>query len=597
MNETLNATFNSEASIYDSTVEYLMLDYHQVLSEVLSCIDFESDDSFTILDAGCGTGNLIKLLAERFPKATIYGLDFSSEMLDVAQKKNLSATFIEGDIFNVENMPLPNFDLIVVSFVFHNFSNDKEHLDAMKKLNNMLSVNGKLIVADLIDPGNECNVKESKLVSLMKKHQLSDVKIENWIETLRKEDRPLTLKRNVELLSETNYTDVLYRYFPDSYSAIFVASKVLDTIQLKAELISYGVRPNDYSCELYCLQNPKNITKTGNNGIFLTVNGLDVLVGINHTVNADSPYIFEKNGNDYILSKNGKCISAAIEPIHIPDWAFYPVHVHSSTYNKFNDDSNDQFSNYFVYEGHGYIHLAYKACSFNDCEKCRFCSVKRREDGADNSSEDICNALRDVLKFIPDTVHICLGGGTYIPFSKNVEYFEDIAKLIRSEGKKNPIWIEMIPPEIDQIQRLIDAGATSFGFNIEIWDNDTRKILCPGKSAVPKEQYISAFKYVIDVLGADRVGSCLIVGLDKRENLISAIDELLEMGVQPCILLFKDYDTQMDDISIPVQYLRDFYFISKYAAEKAKMRNMYFKNSQGCLKCNCCTIMHDLQNI
>ena len=596
MNEAVNATFNSEASIYDSTVDYLILDYHQILLDILSHIEFESDDSFTILDAGCGTGNLIKLLVERFPNAKIYGLDFSNDMLEIAKKKNPSVSFIEGDIFDVENLPLPSFDLIVVSFVLHNFINEDEHLKAMQTLNNMLSVNGKLIMADLIDPDKENSIKEEKLITLMKKHQLSDEIIDKWISTLRIEDHPLTIKRNAELLIETNYTDVSYKYFPDSYSAIFVAYKVIDVIQIKLELISFGVRPNDCSRELFIKQNPQNITKTGNNGILLTIDGLDVLVGINHTVNTKSPYLFEKIGDSYILSKRTKHISSKIEPIRIPDWAFKRVHVHSSYNSDLNDFSYDQFSNFFVYEGHGYIHLAYKSCSFSDHEKCKFCSVKRRGDNVDNSSEDVCNALREVLTSIPDSVHICLGGGTYLPFSKNVEYFEDIVKEIRSEGKKNPIWIEMIPPEINQIKRLIDAGATSFGFNIEIWDDDTRRLICPGKSVVSKEQYISAFKFVIDTLGADCVGSCLIVGLDKKENLIKAVDELLELGVQPCILPYKNYDTSLNDYHVPEQYLRDFYYISKYTAEKAKVKNMYFKNSQGCLKCNCCTIMHDLQN-
>ena len=138
-------------------------------------------------------------------------------------------------------------------------------------------------------------------------------------------------------------------------------------------MISFGVRPNDCSRELFIKQNPQNITKTGNNGILLTIDGLDVLVGINHTVNTKSPYLFEKIGDSYILSKRTKHISSKIEPIRIPDWAFKRVHVHSSYNSDLNDFSYDQFSNFFVYEGHGYIHLAYKSCSFSDHKKCKFC--------------------------------------------------------------------------------------------------------------------------------------------------------------------------------------------------------------------------------
>ena len=40
-----------------------------------------------IYDLGCGTGKLTRLLAERWPEATIIGLDHSQEMLEKADKE------------------------------------------------------------------------------------------------------------------------------------------------------------------------------------------------------------------------------------------------------------------------------------------------------------------------------------------------------------------------------------------------------------------------------------------------------------------------------------------------------------------------------
>lgn len=589
MDTLLQNTFNNEAAIYDETTQYLILDYNSVLKQVVQQINVKKTAKLNILDVGCGTGNLLMLLRKEYSYANLYALDFSEDMLNIAKAKRIpNVKYINADLNDVESLDLPYFDVIIASFVFHNFKLEEEHRQAMNVLNKMLSVNGRLIVADLIDPGLSAKRKmhRRKLVKQMRAHNLQNAEIMRWLITLEEEDTPLTVQQNIDILHKSGYVDVHANVSNDSYSAIIVGRKKTDIIQVKAELISNGVQPNHLSKELYLAQNPKNITKTGNNGIFLTLNGLDVLVGINHTTNEQSPYIFAKREKKFILSKYGSPIDLEVRPIIMPDWAFTPIE---------SGIPEDCFSNYFVYEGHGYIHLAYKSCSFSDDEKCKFCSVKRRTESNDNDVDAICFALETTLPAIPDDVHICLGGGTYLPVKENIAFFKKIIQVIRKHGKRNPIWVEMIPTETSYIQELIDAGATSFGFNIEIWDDARRLQICPGKSRIAKGVYLQACKYVVESLGPDSVGACLIVGLDSRENTMIAIDKLLEYGIQPCVLMYKNYDTDLGGYVVPESYQRDYVFLSNYAAKRANDLGMYFSNSQGCLKCNCCTIMHDLQ--
>ncbi|MBI2174972.1 MAG: class I SAM-dependent methyltransferase [Candidatus Omnitrophica bacterium] len=49
--------------------------------------DIQSDCSLSILDAPCGTGELIRWLLPKLPKARIVGVDGSAAMLDVARQK------------------------------------------------------------------------------------------------------------------------------------------------------------------------------------------------------------------------------------------------------------------------------------------------------------------------------------------------------------------------------------------------------------------------------------------------------------------------------------------------------------------------------
>jgi trans-aconitate 2-methyltransferase len=55
-----------------------------------------------IFDLGCGTGHITRLLAERWPMATVYGLDNSAEMLRKAQKEIAAAAESESITSRVE---------------------------------------------------------------------------------------------------------------------------------------------------------------------------------------------------------------------------------------------------------------------------------------------------------------------------------------------------------------------------------------------------------------------------------------------------------------------------------------------------------------
>jgi trans-aconitate 2-methyltransferase len=81
--------------------------YHRVSApqttwgkEVLDRLALTGDE--TVLDAGCGTGKLTQLLAERLPRGHVVALDASKDMLSVASKELASfgarVTFLEASL-------------------------------------------------------------------------------------------------------------------------------------------------------------------------------------------------------------------------------------------------------------------------------------------------------------------------------------------------------------------------------------------------------------------------------------------------------------------------------------------------------------------
>ena len=70
-----------------------------------------------IVDLGCGTGNSTALLTDRWPDASLIGVDGSTEMLDQADQSGLHAVWQEADIATWQ--PASPVDLIFSNAALH----------------------------------------------------------------------------------------------------------------------------------------------------------------------------------------------------------------------------------------------------------------------------------------------------------------------------------------------------------------------------------------------------------------------------------------------------------------------------------------------
>lgn len=76
-----------------------------------------------IVDGGCGTGGLTKLLAERYPEAEVTGVDLNSPMLDVAKEENSreNIEYRQENLLNFEE----NADIYAVFGTVNHFNEDE----------------------------------------------------------------------------------------------------------------------------------------------------------------------------------------------------------------------------------------------------------------------------------------------------------------------------------------------------------------------------------------------------------------------------------------------------------------------------------------
>jgi ubiquinone/menaquinone biosynthesis C-methylase UbiE len=139
---------------YDRGIQLLTLGRIQRVKERIA--NNYVHEGIRVLEVGCGTGTLTRMMAER--GATVTGIDASPRMLAEAEKKvhdthleqyvalkHMEAALI-GDRF-----PAASFDLIVSTLVFSEFPLDEQRL-VLEACQKLLTPKGRLLIADEVIP-------------------------------------------------------------------------------------------------------------------------------------------------------------------------------------------------------------------------------------------------------------------------------------------------------------------------------------------------------------------------------------------------------------------------------------------------------------
>ena len=145
--------FNDIAPTYDRLNHILSLDIDKLWRKRVVRIVHKLGAKH-IMDMATGTGDLAIALAQKIEGSTIYGADFSSEMLAVAKQKieNLGLSErISLTECNAENIPLADetVDAATVAFGVRNFEHQREALTEMKRT---IRKGGHLIVLEFSNP-------------------------------------------------------------------------------------------------------------------------------------------------------------------------------------------------------------------------------------------------------------------------------------------------------------------------------------------------------------------------------------------------------------------------------------------------------------
>jgi ubiquinone/menaquinone biosynthesis C-methylase UbiE len=104
----------------------------------------------TVLEIGCGTGNVLMSAKRAAPGATLIGLDPDPEALAVARRKAARAGVeIQLDRGFADQLPYADgsVDRVLSSFMFHHLPGDQK-LDALREVRRVLAPGGSLHLLD-----------------------------------------------------------------------------------------------------------------------------------------------------------------------------------------------------------------------------------------------------------------------------------------------------------------------------------------------------------------------------------------------------------------------------------------------------------------
>ena len=207
-----------EAGRYDDVIKKRVPLYNEIQTLMVSLLPFSKKEYLRVLDVGCGTGETSVGLLKEFPLSRVTGIDGSQDMLDVAAAKVKQTTwridFICQDI-RVAGGQWPvvrgeeEFDVIISAFSLH-YLNEDEKKALLSKCRDALKPGGIFIDAEaVISPSAKVyQLYMEKWKDFQRSNGFSEDEIGAQMLKFVRDVKPLTVERQVCLMSEAGFTDV-----------------------------------------------------------------------------------------------------------------------------------------------------------------------------------------------------------------------------------------------------------------------------------------------------------------------------------------------------------------------------------------------------
>ena len=187
-------------------------------------------------------------------------------------------------------------------------------------------------------------------------------------------------------------------------------------------------------------------------------------------------------------------------------------------------------------------------------EGCKFCELRYSKEHY--NLNDIEKAIEESKKLEFD--HILIGGGTDLS-ENSLKNLCEIVKLVKSNYPEKNISIMSIPISIYGLRMLKDLGVSEVAFNIEVYDERIAFEYMPGKRNHNFDVYYNSLKDAVSIFGRNNVRSAFVVGLESTDSLLEGIKKICEIGVLPCLSIYRCINNSLKQLNPSNEYLNDVY--------------------------------------
>jgi len=171
---------------------------------------------------------------------------------------------------------------------------------------------------------------------------------------------------------------------------------------------------------------------------------------------------------------------------------------------------------------------------------CRFCDWPLMPYAileVDELMEGLRTAMSDTA--LPPR-HVLVSGGT--PRLDDRAYMDEVY-MSTIAASPVPVDVMLMPRDGHAfVERLVKAGVSGFSINIEVFDRQIAKALCPNKEHVGLDGYAEFISFAVESVGgraAGRVRSSLLLGLEPLESTLEGVRLLAGLGCDIVLSPFR----------------------------------------------------------
>jgi hypothetical protein len=226
-----------------------------------------------------------------------------------------------------------------------------------------------------------------------------------------------------------------------------------------------------------------------------------------------------------------------------------------------------------VLQGHDVLAFPYLwPCAYAQAgAACKFCHCGNytQRQAATGPAEEALFSPRDVAEAVNYAVNVercasCIqltGGSTFQPereIARYVEMLRAIDELVGLPNIPGQVIVYTTPPVVaGEIDALFTAGAHCVACDMEIWNEELFRRICPGKERwTGRARALEALLHIARKYGPNKACSTFVVGLEPAEDFLAGAEFLARHGIVPIPSIWMPFGLAPSPVQADLAFFR-----------------------------------------